>query len=69
MQSFCIVRHLQTIKDNYIKDRERYNKLVSLVLYTPEGNQSYEMQLQIYTLVLNELGPALLSDSPCTPLS
>ena len=30
MQSFCIVRHLQTIKDNYIKDRERYNKQVSI---------------------------------------
>jgi hypothetical protein len=69
MQNFCIVRHLQTIKDNYIKDRERYNKLVSTVPYTPEGNKNLEMQLQINTLVLNEIGPALVSNSPCTPLS
>ena len=28
MQRFCILRHMREIKDNYIKDREKFNKLV-----------------------------------------
>jgi hypothetical protein len=44
MQSFCIVRHLQTIKDNYIKDRERYNKLVSTIAYRSKWQSSTVMQ-------------------------
>ena len=28
MQRFCILRHFREIKDNYIKDREKFNKLV-----------------------------------------
>ena len=28
MQSFCIVRHLQGIKANYIREREKYSRLV-----------------------------------------
>ncbi len=28
MQRFCILRHMREIKENYIKDREKFNKLV-----------------------------------------
>ena len=28
MQHSCILRHMREIKDNYIKDREKFNKLV-----------------------------------------
>ena len=28
LQRFCIVRHLREIKGNYLRDREKFNKLV-----------------------------------------
>lgn len=46
------MRHLRTIKDNYIKDRERFNKLVSTVLNAPNGSQRLVMQQQFHTCVL-----------------
>jgi len=56
LQSFCIVRHLREIKGNYLRDREKFNKLVRHAVIPHLSLQHHSIS---FLLIRNENGLAL----------